>query len=370
MSAHVVAVLASTGVPVRAGHPEPAFPLVPGAYEVVTCAATDERTVATDATSPSPSSTGPRRWSGPTRSSCRRTACGTCRRRSCRRRCAAALARIRPGTRIVSICTGAFALAAVGLLDGRPATTHWALADSFRRMHPRVDLDPEAVLFIDDGDLLTSAGAASGVDVRRTSSAVRPRQRRRHQRRSGTASSSSLARRRPGPAHRAAAPEAAPAAPPAPAPRAGTARTAFEPAGVGRARPDELARTFARRFQEETGTQPRPLADPAAGAPGPAPPESSDRRSTGSPRRSASPRARRRCQHLHRGDRGVQAYRRIVPPGPRRGVTSASPRRPGPSAPGPAATPSPSCRTASASRRAATVNRRRTPSARSASRTA
>lgn len=77
---------------------------------------------------------------------------------------AAALARIRPGTRIVSICTGAFFLAAAGLLDGRRATTHWQLADEFRRMFPHVDLDPD-VLFVDDDLVLTSAGAASGVDI-------------------------------------------------------------------------------------------------------------------------------------------------------------------------------------------------------------
>ncbi|MEV7995203.1 helix-turn-helix domain-containing protein [Streptomyces sp. NPDC086077] len=76
----------------------------------------------------------------------------------------AALARIRPGTRIVSICTGAFVLAAAGLLDGRRATTHWHLADLFRRMFPHVELDPD-VLFVDDDPVLTSAGAASGVDV-------------------------------------------------------------------------------------------------------------------------------------------------------------------------------------------------------------
>ncbi|MEV0086209.1 helix-turn-helix domain-containing protein [Saccharopolyspora sp. NPDC050642] len=75
-----------------------------------------------------------------------------------------ALALIRPGTRIVSICTGAFVLAAAGLLDGRPATTHWCLVEPFRRMFPNVLLDPD-VLFVDDGDVLTSAGAASGVDV-------------------------------------------------------------------------------------------------------------------------------------------------------------------------------------------------------------
>ncbi|GGQ77831.1 GlxA family transcriptional regulator [Streptomyces asoensis] len=77
---------------------------------------------------------------------------------------AEALALIRPGTRIVSICTAAFVLAAAGLLDGRRATTHWQVADAFRRMYPRVDLDPD-VLFVDDGRVLTSAGAASGVDV-------------------------------------------------------------------------------------------------------------------------------------------------------------------------------------------------------------
>ncbi|GAB2514936.1 GlxA family transcriptional regulator [Nocardiopsis aegyptia] len=76
----------------------------------------------------------------------------------------AALERIRPGTRVVSICTGAFVLAAAGRLDGRPATTHWSLADTFRRWYPEVDVDPD-VLFVDDGDVLTSAGAASGVDV-------------------------------------------------------------------------------------------------------------------------------------------------------------------------------------------------------------
>lgn len=76
----------------------------------------------------------------------------------------AALARIRPDTRIVSICTGAFVLAAAGLLDGHRATTHWRLAEHFRRMFPHIDLDPD-VLFVDDGRVLTSAGAASGVDV-------------------------------------------------------------------------------------------------------------------------------------------------------------------------------------------------------------
>lgn len=77
---------------------------------------------------------------------------------------AQALAFVPPGTRIVSICTGAFALAAAGLLDGRRATTHWALTSYFREWYPQVVLDPD-VLFVDDGDVLTSAGAASGIDV-------------------------------------------------------------------------------------------------------------------------------------------------------------------------------------------------------------
>ena len=76
----------------------------------------------------------------------------------------AALARIRPTARLVSICTGAFVLAAAGLLDGRPATTHWSYADDFRRLYPQVDLD-ENVLFVDDGDVLASAGLAAGIDL-------------------------------------------------------------------------------------------------------------------------------------------------------------------------------------------------------------
>lgn len=77
---------------------------------------------------------------------------------------AAALAYIRPGTRMVSICTGSYVLAAAGRLDGRPATTHWAHADHFQRLFPAVRVDPD-VLFIDDGDVLTSAGVAAGIDL-------------------------------------------------------------------------------------------------------------------------------------------------------------------------------------------------------------
>ena len=66
--------------------------------------------------------------------------------------------------RMVSICTGSFVLAAAGLLDGRRATTHWVHAPAFARLFPQVDLDPD-VLFVDDGDVLTSAGIAAGLDL-------------------------------------------------------------------------------------------------------------------------------------------------------------------------------------------------------------
>jgi transcriptional regulator GlxA family with amidase domain len=76
----------------------------------------------------------------------------------------AAFDSIRPGTRMVSICTGAFVLAAAGILDGRRATTHWKFAPDLRSMFPSVDVD-ENVLFVDDGDVLTSAGLAAGIDL-------------------------------------------------------------------------------------------------------------------------------------------------------------------------------------------------------------
>ena len=68
------------------------------------------------------------------------------------------------GTRIASICTGAFTLAEAGLLDGRRATTHWLAADVFRATFPAVHLDPD-VLYVDEGQVLTSAGASAGLDL-------------------------------------------------------------------------------------------------------------------------------------------------------------------------------------------------------------
>lgn len=68
------------------------------------------------------------------------------------------------GCRIASICSGAFVLAQTGLLDGRRATTHWKLAAELSRRHPRIQVEAD-VLYVDNGDLLTSAGATSGVDL-------------------------------------------------------------------------------------------------------------------------------------------------------------------------------------------------------------
>jgi transcriptional regulator GlxA family with amidase domain len=80
----------------------------------------------------------------------------------------AALAALRAahgrGARIVSICSGAFALAAAGLLDGRPATTHWQVSDQLQRRYPSIEVQPNR-MFVDDGDILTSAGVTAGIDL-------------------------------------------------------------------------------------------------------------------------------------------------------------------------------------------------------------
>ncbi|GAB3663192.1 helix-turn-helix domain-containing protein [Actinocorallia lasiicapitis] len=70
----------------------------------------------------------------------------------------------RRGARLMSICTGAFVLAAAGLLAGRAATTHWWHAERFRELFPSIALDPD-VLFVDSGDILTSAGVSAGIDL-------------------------------------------------------------------------------------------------------------------------------------------------------------------------------------------------------------
>ncbi|MFD6159383.1 GlxA family transcriptional regulator [Nocardia sp. NPDC060256] len=165
-----------------------------------------------------------------------------------------ALARIRPEARLVAICTGAFVAAAAGLLDGRPATTHWNEADLFRRTFPRVRLDPD-VLYVDDDDILTSAGAAAGIDV------CLHLVRRDH----GSAVANAVARRCVMPPWRDGGQAQYIEQPVPPSTSAGTAAArqwALEnlhlPLTV-----DELAvrarmskRTFARRFSEEVGMSP------------------------------------------------------------------------------------------------------------------
>jgi AraC family transcriptional activator FtrA len=70
----------------------------------------------------------------------------------------------RGGARLMSFCSGAFALGDAGLLDGRPATTHWLYAERFATRFPAVELR-DNVLYVDDGDILTSAGTAAAIDL-------------------------------------------------------------------------------------------------------------------------------------------------------------------------------------------------------------
>jgi AraC family transcriptional regulator, transcriptional activator FtrA len=68
------------------------------------------------------------------------------------------------GATILTVCSGVFLAGAAGLLDGRPCTTHWRNVDELRALHPLARVDPD-VLFVDDGDLVTSAGTAAGIDA-------------------------------------------------------------------------------------------------------------------------------------------------------------------------------------------------------------
>jgi transcriptional regulator GlxA family with amidase domain len=167
---------------------------------------------------------------------------------------AAALARVRPGTRLASICTGAYVLAAAGHLDGRPATTHWADAERFQRMFPKIEVDAD-VLFIDDGDVLTSAGVAAGIDLCL------------HMVRSdfGTAVANDVARRTVVPPHRDGG-QAQYIHRPVPDPQLATTTTArawalgrlHEPIQLRDMAEQEAmsVRTFTRRFREEVGVSP------------------------------------------------------------------------------------------------------------------
>jgi AraC family transcriptional regulator, transcriptional activator FtrA len=158
------------------------------------------------------------------------------------------------GARIASICTGAFTLAAAGLLDGRPAATHWMHAAELARRWPKVRVEPN-VLYTDDGQILTSAGSAAGLDL------CLHIVRRDH----GTRIANALARRLVVPPHREGG-QAQYIEQPLPVegspglgPALDWARAHLElPLTV-----DDLAgralmspRTFARRFRETTGTTP------------------------------------------------------------------------------------------------------------------
>jgi transcriptional regulator GlxA family with amidase domain len=68
------------------------------------------------------------------------------------------------GGRVLSVCTGAFVLGAAGLLDGRPCTTHWRHARELAVLYPAAKIDP-SVLYVDDGQVITSAGTAAGIDA-------------------------------------------------------------------------------------------------------------------------------------------------------------------------------------------------------------
>ncbi|MFF1710744.1 GlxA family transcriptional regulator [Streptomyces sp. NPDC058268] len=158
------------------------------------------------------------------------------------------------GARIASICTGAFALAAAGLLDGRRATTHWLSADLFARTFPAVTVDPD-VLYVDEGAVLTSAGEAAGIDL------CLHLIRRDH----GAAVAADVARRNVVPPHREGG-QAQYIRRPVAEPRLTSTGRAREWARTRLAEPLTLAemaeresmsvRTFSRRFREETGLTP------------------------------------------------------------------------------------------------------------------
>lgn len=155
------------------------------------------------------------------------------------------------GARLVTICSGVFALARTGLLDGRSATTHWARAEQLRREFPQVRVEPDA-LYVDHGDVATSAGAGAGIDL--CLHLVRTDH--------GAAHAALVARHMVMPPHRdGGQAQYAPPSPPADAldgllewagARLGTPLSVAELA----ARLNVSPRTLARRFAEQLGTSP------------------------------------------------------------------------------------------------------------------
>lgn len=155
--------------------------------------------------------------------------------------------------RVLSVCTGAFALAYAGLLDGRRATTHWAHAEQLADLFPRVEVDP-AALYVDEGEVMTSAGLSAGIDL--SLHVVRKD--------FGAAAGERVSRRMVAAPHREGG-QAQFIKRPAP-PSAGSLEATRRWAAERLAEPLDVAalaahagvspRTFARRFREETGTTP------------------------------------------------------------------------------------------------------------------
>ena len=160
------------------------------------------------------------------------------------------------GGRVLSVCSGAFVLAAAGLLDGRRATTHWVYTAALAARYPRVEVDPD-VLYVDDGQVVTSAGTAAGID------ACLHLVRQEH----GAAVANAVARRMVVPPHRDGGQSQFVEAP-VPTERAPAASLAQvldwavehldRPLSVQMLADRALMspRTFARRFRDATGTTP------------------------------------------------------------------------------------------------------------------
>jgi transcriptional regulator GlxA family with amidase domain len=157
------------------------------------------------------------------------------------------------GARVLSVCTGAFALAHAGLLDGRRATTHWASAELLASRFPAIDVDP-AALYVDEGRVMTSAGLSAGIDL---SLHVVGKD-------FGAAAGDMVARRMVAAPHREGGQAQFIKRPPTGQPgsleatRRWAAEQLDEPLDVAAmARHARVSpRTFARRFREETGTTP------------------------------------------------------------------------------------------------------------------
>jgi AraC family transcriptional activator FtrA len=155
------------------------------------------------------------------------------------------------GARLVTICSGVFALARTGLLDGRSATTHWARAEQLQREFPLVRVEPDA-LYVDHGDVATSAGAGAGIDL------CLHLVRQDH----GAAHAALLARHMVMPPHRdGGQAQYAPPAPPEDAldgllEWAGTRLGTSLSVGDLAAHLSVSPRTLARRFADQLGTSP------------------------------------------------------------------------------------------------------------------